>query len=87
MRAVPQPKMDESILNAIHRLKKDADFQKLIAHLEELKIARFRVAAMTSENAQSRWQAGRGQELDELLDAIEQCDETLKNMKGFFKKS
>ena len=86
MRAVPAPKMDEPLLNALSRLKKEAGFQKLLSYFEKCREARFRAAANLPDDAQSRWQQGRGQELDELLYDIEQCDETLNGMKGPIEK-
>ena len=86
MRAVPVPKMEEGILQCISRLKRDQDFINLVEYLRKLKGARAGAAITTPEDVQSRWAAGRAQELNELLSSIDRCDEIINEKKHLFKK-
>jgi hypothetical protein len=73
--------MSNELLESLSRLKNDNDFKRLVEYLEELKLSRFRLAALQVEDVQSRWLQGRGQELDDLLDQISKCRDEIKHRK------
>ena len=78
MRPIPPTKMDEGVLRAVAKLKKDSDFQKLLAYLIELHLTRLKASCITSEDVKNKWLQGAARELDELLHNVETCEDQLE---------